>query len=136
VSNGAHTALILGQNTNHRVFSTGGLLRKHTSSYVGDTACSCLSQYNVNKMFFSCTSIDLDNGITTANEDEAALRRCVMKRSKCNVLLIDSSKFDHCAFCTICGFEQISYLITDREPTSAWRDLLDAKGVKMIYPKP
>ena len=87
-------------------------------------------------MFFSCTSIDIDNGITTANEDEAALRRFIMKRSKSNILLIDSSKFDRAAFCTISGFEGISHLVTDREPTPAWRDLLDAKGVKVLFPKP
>ena len=135
-SNGAQTTLMLGQNSNHRVYSTGGLLRRHTSSYVGDIACESLSKYNVNKMFFSCTSIDIDNGITTANEDEAALRRFIMKRSKSNILLIDSSKFDRAAFCTISGFEGISHLVTDREPTPAWRDLLDAKGVKVLFPKP
>lgn len=135
-SNGAQTTLMLGQNSNHRVYSTGGLLRRHTSSYVGDIVCESLSKYNVNKMFFSCTSIDIENGITTANEDEAALRRFIMKRSKSNILLIDSSKFDRAAFCTISGFDFISHLVTDREPSAAWRDFLDAKGVKILFPKP
>ena len=56
-----------------------------------------------------------------------------MDRSKCKVLLYDSTKFNETAPLRICNFDKINYIITDIKPTDAWIKFLESNNVNIIY---
>lgn len=133
ITNGAKTAVELGELLHIKVYSTGGTLRENSLSYIGELARRCMEGFFVDTLFFSCRALSMDNGLTDSNEDEAELRRIMVKNCRKAVLLCDSTKFDKVAFCKICDFDKIHCLITDQKPPSQWMEFLKEKGVSIIY---
>lgn len=133
ITNGARTAVDLGELLHVRVYSTGGMLRENSLSYIGEAARRCISSLNADILFFSCRAISMDKGLTDISEEEAELRRLMINSCQKTILLCDSSKFDKVSFNKICGFDAIDCLITDQKPAATWADFLQAKGVEVIY---
>lgn len=134
ITNGAKTALELGENLHIKVYSTGGKLRENSLSYVGDIAKDCINRFFVDTVFFSCRALSMHSGLTDSSEDEALLRKCMMRSAKKAVLLCDHTKFDHVSFCRIADLDSIKYVVTDRQPSVQWIDFLTLKGVELLYP--
>ncbi len=113
ITNGAKAAVELGSMLHPKVYCTGGFLRENSLSYIGPYARSVMETLHANKLFFSTRSISIPDGITDINEEEAELRRIMIKNAKSVILLMDSSKIDTVSFCSVCKISQISVLITD-----------------------
>ena len=133
-TNGVRLAMEMVDLPRTRVYCTGGRLRPYSMSFVGESAKICLQEHNVNKVFLSCASIDITCGITATNEEEGTFRRFILGKCKNNILLCDSSKFNQISFCRISGFERISCLITEKEPSDIWKKALADFGVSLMYP--
>lgn len=133
ITNGAKTALELGELLHIKVYSTGGVLRENSLSYIGEIARKSIESFFVDTLFFSCRSISIEKGLFDSNEQEAELRRIMMQQARQVVLLCDSSKFDKISFSKVCGFEKINYIITDTKPSTEWIDFLSGKKVKLMY---
>jgi DeoR/GlpR family transcriptional regulator of sugar metabolism len=133
ITNGAKTAVELGELLHIKVYCTGGLLRENSLSYIGESARSCIKNFNYDLLFFSCRAISKEKGLSDISKEEAELRRLMIENSKESVLLCDSSKFDKVSFCNICDIDNIGSIITERKPSSQWIDLLTEKGVNLFY---
>lgn len=133
-TNGVRMAMEMVDLPHTTVYCTGGRLRPYSLSFVGESAKICLQEHNVNKVFFSCASMDITRGITATNEEECTVRRFILEKCRNNILLCDSSKFDQISFCRISGFERISCLVTEKEPSDIWKKSLAGFGITLIYP--
>jgi DeoR/GlpR family transcriptional regulator of sugar metabolism len=134
ITNGAKTAVELGELLHIKVYSTGGMLRENSLSYIGELSRKCIERFFVDTLFFSCRAISLENGITDSNEDEAELRKVMIKNCRKAVLLCDNTKFDKISFCKICGFDKIDYIVTNKRPSIQWLKFFEENGVKLLYP--
>lgn len=134
ITNGAKTAVELGELLHIKVYCTGGTLRENSLSYIGEPARRCVDSFFVDTLFFSCRAISMEKGLSDISEEEAELRRLMIKNCKKVVLLCDSSKFDNVSFSKIYDFDKINCLITDKKPSSRWMELLKEKRVELIYP--
>jgi DeoR/GlpR family transcriptional regulator of sugar metabolism len=76
-----------------RVICTGGTLSPRTLSFVGPQAEQALAGYHVNRLFFSCTGVDLDHGLSDINEAQAVLKQHMMRIADRVTLLVDAGKF-------------------------------------------
>jgi DeoR/GlpR family transcriptional regulator of sugar metabolism len=132
ITNGAKTAVELGGLSNIKVYCTGGVLRENSLSFIGEPAKRFVETFYAETLFFSCRAISMEKGITDSNEDEAGLRRLMMKNSKKVVLLCDHNKFNQISFSKIADFEHIDMLITDQKPVQEWSDLLKGKNVDVV----
>ncbi len=133
ITNGAKTAVECGNVLKAKVYSTGGLLRENSLSYIGETARQSVTDYNFDILFLSCRSISIEKGLTDINEDEAQLRRLMIKNAKKAVILMDSSKFDKVSFCNICAITKINTLITEKKPNEEWLEFLSSNNVELVY---
>jgi DeoR/GlpR family transcriptional regulator of sugar metabolism len=133
ITNGAKTAVELGEFLHIKVYSTGGALRENSLSYIGELARKAIESFFVETLFFSCRSISLEKGLFDSNEQESELRRIMMNQASRIVLLCDSSKFDKLSFSKISGFERIHYLITDIKPSKEWIDFLSGNKVTLLH---
>ncbi len=133
ITNGARTAVDLAEVRNIKVYCTGGVLRENSLSYIGETAKVFLNNFNADILFFSCRALSMDKGITDSNEEEAALRKLMIKSSKTSVLLCDSTKFDQTSFCRIGDVDCVDYIITDRAPSSMWIDYFREHDIELMY---
>lgn len=133
ITNGARTAVELGEMLHIKVYCTGGVLRENSLSYIGEFARSCIERFNADILFFSCRAVSIEKGLSDISMDEAELRRLMMANCKKIVLLCDSSKFDKVSFCKICGFEKIDCIITEKKPSDQWIEFLKGKNIELVY---
>ena len=132
ITNGAKTAIKLGENT-IPVYSTGGQLREHSFSFVGSSAKSFLENFFGDILFFSCRYISDDFILFDSSEQEADLRKTMIKQCRTTVLLCDSSKFSNKSFCKICSLSDIDYLITEIKPTDDFISKAKELNCKVIW---
>lgn len=76
------------------VVCLGGEIRNITGACVGANAMKSLSRYHFSKGFFGTNGIDLMNGFTTPDSEEAAIKELAMERCQMSYVLSDYSKFN------------------------------------------
>ncbi len=130
VTNGAKTAILLSQLSGAKIYCTGGMLRENSLSFIGPAAASSIENLHFDSAFFSCRGVSLENGLTDLSEDEAHLRRLMIKHSKRSYLLAVSEKLGSVSFSRISGLESISGIVTEKRPSPEWRAGL---GNKLYY---
>jgi DeoR family fructose operon transcriptional repressor len=133
ITNGAKTAVDLGELLHIKVYCTGGMLRENSLSYIGESARKCVDGFFANTLFFSCRAVSMDKGLSDISEEEAELRRLMIKNCKKVVLLCDNSKFDKISFSKICDFDQVDYILSDKKPISRWMEFLMEKSVEVLF---
>lgn len=134
ITNGAQTAIELGENLHIKTYCTGGILRENSLSFIGQHARRCIENLYADKVFFSCRGLSMDLGLTDSSEEEAVLRRCMTKNSRKAILLCDSTKFDNTSFCKVMDFDCLHYLVTNTKPSPNWLEFLERKNIEVIYP--
>ncbi|MBV7391315.1 MULTISPECIES: DeoR/GlpR family DNA-binding transcription regulator [Enterococcus] len=112
VTNGLLTAHMLSEETNNRIFSTGGEVYSKRSSVNGYHALRYIEEHNADLLFLSCKGINT-HGITDLTESEALVKKSFHKKTAKTILLVDSSKFSTAFFCEALTLNQIDVLITD-----------------------
>jgi DeoR/GlpR family transcriptional regulator of sugar metabolism len=132
ITNGVKATIALGEILHTKVYCTSGRLRENSLSLVGEQAKKFISNYQAETLFFSCRGITRETGAMDSSDDEAELRKEMIKISKRVVLLFDSTKFDKTAFYKICDFDKIDYIITDKQPNDEWMTFFDKHKIKLI----
>lgn len=129
VTNAVNIATYLSLNTSHDVILIGGRMRSKSLASVGGMAENSLRQIRVDKLFLGVDGIDLDNGLTTPNLEEASVNRCMMEIAAQIIVVADHSKFGKVTFSQIASMNQIDALITDHYLESAFIEKLEQSGV-------
>ena len=133
ITNGNKTSMELGELLHTKVYCTGGILRENSMSFIGELARKCIQEFYTDLLFFSCKSISMEGGLSDVNNDEAELRRLMIRNCEKAVLLCDSSKFDTKSFCHICDFKEIRCVITEKEPPKRWMEFFTYNNVEVLY---
>jgi DeoR/GlpR family transcriptional regulator of sugar metabolism len=114
ITNSTQVAAALARHRQVSVLLLGGRFVAESLACVGPTAERQLREYRVNKLFFSCEAVDLDNCcLWDTTEAQAHLRREMLAAAEERYLLADHSKFGLHALARIDGLRAIDELITD-----------------------
>lgn len=116
-----------------QIISTGGVYDFRFESFTGSLPLDFVRNYNVDLAFIGCKAIHISKGIMDSTEAERSIKREMANQASKVCLLVDSSKFSKVGFVTLFAFDEIDYLITDREPVKEWRDFLASKDVQLLY---
>ena len=92
--------------------STGGILRKRSLSFQGETVGNAINTYNISKAFISAKALDSENGIMDSNEEEATVKRHMLDKAQDVTLLVDHAKLTHMAHVTVCPAGRVDRIIT------------------------
>ncbi|BDI29464.1 putative HTH-type transcriptional regulator YulB [Capsulimonas corticalis] len=93
LTNSLQVCNVLAERRHIRVVCTGGTLAPASLSFLGSRAEQMLSDYHVNHLFFSCTGIDFEFGLSDVNEAQATMKQRMLAISDHNYLLVNKSKF-------------------------------------------
>ena len=115
LTNGAKTAVMLGEGCHANIYCTGGKLRRNSLSFIGEEARAFIARYHVDTMFFSCRGLVFEDGLFDSSTEEAELRRAMIKSAKKRVLLCDSTKIGKHSFQRICNIQEINTIITNAQ---------------------
>lgn len=132
VTNSLKIVNALIENENVHLVITGGGISRGSMSALGRSAEQSINTYYFDKAFVSCRSVSKQHGITDSNEQQAEVRRLVIERANRVYLVADITKFDRTSFASICGFDKIHTLVTDKPLSPDWREFLRQQGVQLI----
>ena len=119
VTNGMLVCVELATRPRIRVICTGGALSAPSLSFTGPRAEQALAEYHVNRLFFSCTGVDLAHGLSDVNESQASLKRCMMAVADKRTLLVDRTKFGVKALKRFGRIDDVDEVITNAQTDQA-----------------
>lgn len=112
VTNSPKTSMKLGE-LGIKNYCTGGLMLVHSVAYVGSEAERFISSINADVFFFSSRGYTNDGMITDSSEEEASVRKAMLKNADKAYYLCDSSKKGKRYTYNICSADEVDGVITD-----------------------
>lgn len=102
------------KNKNIQVVSTGGLLFSELDCFIGSHAISTINKFNCNKFFFSSAAISIDEVLSDMhNQGSDEVKKEMFNKTKHNICLVDSTKFNLQGQCRIFSLTDVKTIITD-----------------------
>ncbi len=120
---------------NLRLISLGGQYQSSTSSFVGISALSSLSDIRINKAFMGATGVTVETGMSNTTFLEAEIKRTVVAHSSHIILLADHTKFGHEATLSFCRLQSLYALVTDQPLSDKFSDFCRAHSIETLYPE-
>lgn len=115
ITNSLNVASELSQNTQHTVYSVGGMLNRGEIVTVGTFACGFLDNFSSIDLFVcSADGLTPEIGITEFNENMVDIKRRMASISDRIVALVDHSKFGRKSLFRSVAAEDIDILVTDK----------------------
>ncbi len=132
ITNAVKVITALGDSS-IKVIGCGGRLRSRSLSFIGHEAENTLNHYHADKAFVSCTSVDIDKGLTDTNEEEARIRRVMFDRAAKKILIADTTKFGKISFASICSLNNIDAVVSDSSLGGDWSIRFQEMGIEHFY---
>lgn len=98
-----------------RTYILGGELKSTTEATVGSETVEALSKYNFTKGFWGTNGININQGFTTPDANEAMVKRKAMERCNECYIICDNSKFNQISPVTFADFKSAVILTSDLE---------------------
>ena len=95
-------------------YCTGGLLLMHSIAFVGNQTEQFVSGINADLFFFSSRGYTEGGTITDSSEQEAAVKKAMLKNAARSYYLCDSSKRDKKYAFNICSVKDVCEIIDER----------------------
>ncbi len=111
-----HIGMLFLHHPSTRVFLSGGELRQHEGSLVGDQTRKFFENLHFDKFFMSSAGIDHEYGLTEYDIDDATIKNNIISQSKSTIALMTDDKFNRTAFARVCFLKEINMLITNKWP--------------------
>mgnify|MGYP000302619687 FL=1 len=109
--------------------------REKSFALVGPRTDEVLSSYHVDKAIISCKGVDLENGFTDSDEQDASSKRMMLYAAKERILAADHSKFGNTAFTKVAEWADITKFVTDQKPEEKWLQKLKEHRIDCVFPK-
>jgi len=115
-----------------RTICLGGEYSDRDEAFRGVVAEQPLREFQINKIFFSCSSLGNDGYLREGNENNAHLKQQMLLAAEKKHLLMDGSKFLRPSFARICHYRDVDFLITDQLKDKELEQELAWNGVNVI----
>jgi len=136
VTNGLLIAAALADAPGITVLVTGGMLRLHAMSLVGDLGADVLRATRISKGFLGARGLSLDRGLMDLNPDEVRIKREMADACERVIGILDGTKWHRTALLPFVATEQVDAIVTDTsapaEEVEAWR----ARDVDIVSVEP
>lgn len=132
VTNCLSIALGLANTGIEEVQLLGGTVRAITQAVVGDTALRTLALMRAEVAFIGTNALTLDHGLSTADSQEAAVKRAMITNAQKVVVLCDSTKLGNDYLVSFAGIDDIDVIITDSSAPPAIVEALREREVQVV----
>ncbi|WP_406944659.1 DeoR/GlpR family DNA-binding transcription regulator [Halobacillus sp. SY10] len=113
-----------------KTYVLGGLVKHQTGAVVGAGAIQNLQQYRFDQCFMGANGVTLQDGYTTPDPEEAAIKQMTLNLSKNRYVLADHSKFEKVAFMKFSNLSEAE-IITDYNGASI-EDYRKKTNIKVV----
>lgn len=134
ITNSMEILLELSDVSGWNIISTGGVMKEGYLAFLGSRTEESIRSYFVDKVIFSCKSLDKDWGIMESQEAFGSTKKAMMSSGKEKILVIDSTKFDQTAFSVAGKLRDVDIVVTDKEPSERWLEYFKKFSIVCKYP--
>ncbi|MGF1742681.1 DeoR/GlpR family DNA-binding transcription regulator [Vibrio profundum] len=131
ITNSLDSLVVLSAASDIVVHCLGGQFNTLHRAIWGDSAVQQLARYRTNKAFIGVCALST-RGLSTSSEAEAATKRSMIEQAERVILVCQASKFGLQHVFHVAGLESVDVIITDRMPSEAMQQALDAHNVQLI----
>jgi DeoR/GlpR family transcriptional regulator of sugar metabolism len=131
ITNGLRIASELAGHPGISVVMPAGFLRWEALSLVGPLGEGLFEKVNIQKAFMGAAGFALEAGLSDATEEEAQIKRLMVRGASEVVGLVDHSKWGRAAFATFCETSDMGVVITDAGAPSAMVDQVRRAGIEV-----
>jgi DeoR/GlpR family transcriptional regulator of sugar metabolism len=136
VTNGLLIAAALADAPGISVLVTGGMLRLHAMSLVGDLGAEALRATRISKGFLGARGLSIDRGLMDLNPDEVRIKREMAGVCERVIGIADGTKWHRTALLSFVAAEQVHAIVSDTgapaDQVKAWQ----ARGVEIVRADP
>ena len=132
LTNSMRIVQTLAARSSIRTICLGGEYSDRYEDFHGIIAEQPLKEFQINKIFFSCSSLGNDGYLREGNEHNAHLKQQMILAAERKHLLMDASKFLRPSFARICHYRDVDFLITDQLKDKELEQELAWSGVNII----
>jgi DeoR family fructose operon transcriptional repressor len=125
-------SLLANTNPNYKIIISGGILNTETHSLVGPIADWAFENVFVDKAFVGISGIDIEKGITAADQIEARTKKNIINCAKTVIALADHSKIGHVSMNFVAPVDAIDVFITDGESHNNFLETLKSMDIEVI----
>jgi len=105
--------LELGQRMDFPVTMIGGRLRRVSQALVGSVSLGWISRLHFDVAFVGASGISAENGFSTTELDESAVKEGVLSRASRRIVLADSGKWERPAAIQFANWKGVDCWVTD-----------------------
>ncbi|MFE6749416.1 DeoR/GlpR family DNA-binding transcription regulator [Kitasatospora purpeofusca] len=114
------------------LFLLGGRIFKHSAVACGAAAVEAAQQVSADLCLLGVTGVHPEAGLTTADAEEAAMKRALAARAADTYILASSEKIGTASRYRVLPWEKVSGLITDADSHDAVVEGIRALGVEVL----
>ncbi|QMU70636.1 DeoR/GlpR family DNA-binding transcription regulator [Streptacidiphilus sp. P02-A3a] len=114
------------------LFLLGGRIFKHSAVACGAAAVEAAQNVSADLCLLGVTGVHPEAGLTTADAEEAAMKRALAARAADTYILASSEKIGTASRFRVLPWEKVSGLITDADPHDAVVEQLKALGLDVL----
>ena len=127
ITNSIGVASVAGANPTFRVILCPGTYDSREASVLGEDTVEFIRRYNADIAIIGASSLSLDGPSDTIS-GAAAVKRAMIARALSTALVVTNDKFGRNSLERVCGLDELSDIVTDREPQPALRAAIEAAG--------
>ena len=110
----------------------GGRIYKHSAVACGAATAEAAAGISADLFLLGVTGVHPEAGLTTGDAEEAAMKRTLAGRAADTYVLASTEKVGAISAYRILGLGEVSGIVTDAEPDSAWLHQLRQGGGEII----
>lgn len=131
ITNSFAIASALGANSSIRVIIPPGDFSAIDAEVNGFETHEFIRRFNANVCIIGSSGIT-ENAPVDANSNAVWLKRAMLSRALRTFLIADHSKFGRYALQTVCPWDSINAIVTDRQPAPEFQEIFKFHGIEVI----
>ncbi len=131
ITNSFPIAETLLHNSSNQIIITGGMIIPESQLVLDPFNNELINSYYASKAFFGIGGID-DSGLTNHEPLLIQSQKIMLKRAKEIIILADSSKFGKRESLLLCGFDQVTKIITDDGIPPEFAEKIRNSGIELL----
>ena len=136
VTNGLLIAAALADAPGISVLVTGGMLRLHAMSLVGDLGADALRGTRISRGFLGARGLAIDDGLMDLNPDEVRIKREMASVCERVIGIVDGTKWHRTALLPFVATDQVDAIVTDTGAPSAEVEAWRGRDVEIVCVEP
>ncbi len=133
ITNGANIATQLNTASSIRCYICPGFIKHKSLSIIGEYASDFISNFRAEIAFFSCKSIS-EHGIFEGDDNQALIKRHMLRNSNHSILLCDNSKEYSTGYFKLADFTDIDCIITNGAFSDELTKFIGLSSCKVVEP--